>query len=103
MDTETKKLKAAKAMVEANATKEIALAALGNPMISLVAGVLVLEYAERQGYIGNIIATSTEIGLIGVCTAQAIAPLAPAIGQGLAALIPALGLATAIPGIPPPP
>lgn len=106
MDSELKKIKAAGKLAEHNATKEIVLGILGNPVILLVGGVATLEYLERQGHIGNVIATTTEVGLIGVCTAQALAPLAPSIGEGFAALTPllgALGIATAIPGVPPPP
>ena len=61
----------------ARAAKEVALAIIGNPLIDLVAGALIMEYAERKGWTGPIITTTTEVGLIGVTTAQALAPIAP--------------------------
>ena len=96
MKTESDKLKRIElkqaAQVEAiRAGKEIAVRFLSNPMFGLVAGVLVLEYAERKGWTGPIITTTTEAGLIGVTTAQALAPIAPQLieaGSKLGGLIP---------------
>lgn len=70
--------------------KEITLAVLNNPMIGLVAGVVFLEYCERKGYTGPIITTSTEVALMGVTTAQALAPIVPDLvkgGQSLSGLL----------------
>jgi len=73
------------AQVEAiKATKEVAIALVSNPLIDMVAGVLILEYAERKGYAGPVIVTTTEIGLLGVATAQALAPIVPQLLEGAA-------------------
>ena len=94
-ETRLKRYEARQAsQVEAiRASKEIAVHVLSNPMFGLVAGVLVLEYAERKGWAGPIITTTAETGLIAVTTAQALAPIVPQIAQsgaGLAKLIPGL-------------
>ncbi len=75
------------------AVRDVVLALVSNPMISLVLGVTALEYFQRKGYGGTIVTTATEAGLIGVCTAQALAPSLPVLAQGTSdvlKLVPAL-------------
>lgn len=70
-------LKSAAQIETIKATKEMTISVLDNPMFGLVLGVIALEYAERKGWTGPIITTSTEAGLIAVSTARALAPILP--------------------------
>lgn len=72
-------------IAEVQAQKEVLLGFAQNPMVALVAGVIILELAERAEITGPIITTSTEVGLVTVCVAQALAPLVPSLVQAGAA------------------
>ena len=93
MNDTTRKIKADVEIAKTQAMKEIILGVISQPVISLVAGVAAIEYLERQGYIGNIIATTTEAGLILVTTAQAVAPIRGEMAQALFSIAPMLGMA----------
>lgn len=93
INNETRRLKAEVKVAEMQMRKEIVLGLISQPIISLVAGVATIEYLERRGYIGNVIATTTEAGMILVCVAQAVAPIRTEMAQALVSLAPALGLA----------
>ena len=83
-------------IAEVQAQKEVLLGFAQNPMVALVAGVIILELAERAEITGPIITTSTEVGLVTVCVAQALAPLVPALLESTATAGKALAL---IPGM----
>lgn len=80
-------------LAEIQAQRDLWLAVLKNPMLSLVAGVIVMEAAEKAGITGPIITTSTEVGLIGVTTAQALAPILPELTEGAASIAKVLAIA----------
>lgn len=93
MNDTTRKIKADLEIAKTQAWKEIMLGLISQPVVSLVAGVATIEYLERQGYIGNVIATTTEAGMILICTAQALAPIRTEMAQALTSIAPMLGMA----------
>ena len=68
-------LKTQKHIEDVKAQTQLLKSVIENPIIALVAGVAILEALERAGITGPIITTTTEVGLIGVTTAKALAPL----------------------------
>lgn len=87
-----KKTEAVK-LAEIEAQKQLLRDLLNNPVMAMVAGVIILELAERAKITGSVITTTTEIGLLGVATAQAIAPLLPVITEAAAPLVKSLAVA----------
>lgn len=77
-------------LAEIQERKEIIRAFIGNPMVSLVAGVIILELAERAKITGSVITTTTETGLIAVTTAQALAPVLPQLTEGASNIVKAV-------------
>lgn len=79
-------------LAEIQAQRDLWVSVLKNPMLSLVAGVIIMEMAERAEITGPIITTTAETGLIAVTTAQALSPILPELTQGAAGLVKALTL-----------
>lgn len=50
---------------------------VNNPVVQIVAGYLVLEYAERRGWVGPVAATVAEAGVLSAVAMQQLAPIAP--------------------------
>lgn len=72
-------------LAEIQATKELALSIITNPVIAMVLGITFLEIMERKGYGGDWVTPLAQGGVAAVATAQALAPLAPgllATGEG---------------------
>lgn len=72
------------------AQKDVVLAIIGNPLIDLVTAFVVVEYLQKHGYMGFWSGAAVEAAVTGVATAQALAPIAPALlesGEGLAKLL----------------
>lgn len=56
--------------------------ALKNPVVELLLGYLVIEYAQRHGWMPQLAGTIAEGGVLTVVAYQQIAPLMPSILQG---------------------
>lgn len=65
---------------------EFAKATLGNPVVELLALFLIVEYAQRQGWLGSIAGTALETTGTAAVALQQLAPLAPYIAQGVSGL-----------------
>lgn len=83
-------MKHEKDLAAIKATRDLGLSLIDNPMVGLIAGITFLEYAERQGWGGTIITTTAEAGLIAVCTAKALGPALPMLGEAGAKAVGAL-------------
>jgi hypothetical protein len=62
-------------MVEVAAMRDVALAALQNPIVTLVGGVILVSAAEKAKIVDRDWATVLKGGIVGVATMQALAPI----------------------------
>ena len=62
-----------------NAGKEIAIAAISNPIIDFVGAIILLEYLEKKKATGWFTTGATEATVGTIATAQALAPLLPSL------------------------
>jgi hypothetical protein len=62
-------------MIEASSMRDVAVAALSNPIVTLVGGVIIVSAAEKANIVSDDWANILKGGVIGVATMQALAPV----------------------------
>lgn len=55
------------------ADRQLVCEVIGNPVLQIVTAYLVIEYAQKRGWVGSIAGTTAEVGVIGAVTLQQLA------------------------------
>tara|TARA_Y100000310_G_C20472050_1_gene710556 strand:+ start:213 stop:521 length:309 start_codon:yes stop_codon:yes gene_type:complete len=63
------------------AGRDVGLAIINNPIMSLVGGIVILELTEKYNITGPIITATAETGVIASATAKALGPALPLLGE----------------------
>lgn len=79
-------LRAEKKLASDKAYHDLLVRVIENPMVGMIAGVILLESLEKANLLGPIITTTTETGLISIGVAKALGPVLSNLGTAAAPL-----------------